>query len=294
MTVQVLLRHDEPASIQLKVSPVIAAMTGLRFSGPWLAGEPGRCSAAGPWGHNSVVHSTPGRATGSASGRSVGTTCHPNGRRRRDQPTPRPGPPSTRLLYRVSPCPGPSEEDRFGIRRPGLWDVLEADLRHRFRRLASGGVHALFADLHPGVRLDGDVLHVDTGCDAEPISTGCLVLMPSVRCERLVLLAAEPPNPLLLLYPVRSMGRQEPLTTSTASGLRRAVGEGLPLLLDLHEPRTVDELAGRHDMHPQSARRHLATLASAGLLAPCAEYPARYERTSLAGLLCNPWCDRCS
>jgi hypothetical protein len=295
MTVRVLLRPDKPASIQLKISPIVAAMTGLRFSGRWVVGDPGGCSTAGPWVPSSVVHSTPFRSPEPVGGPGVESVCRPRGRRQREQvSSPRAVPPFMRLLGRVAPCPGPSDEGRPETHRPGLREVLEADLRHRFTRLAAAGIPGLFADLHPGVRLDGDVLHVDTGCDTE-ISSGCVVLMPSVRCERLVLLVAEPPNPLLLLYPARSAGRPEAVTASTAaSGLGRAVGEGLPLLLDLHEPRTVDELAGRHDMHPQCARQHLATLTSAGLLAPCAEYPARYERTSLAGLLCSPWCDRCS
>jgi len=177
---------------------------------------------------------------------------------------------------------------------PQLRVVLEADLCYRMHRLAAGGTAGLFADLHPLVRLEDDVLNVETRCDAEPIAAvGELVLVPSVRCDRVIVLGENPHHPPVLVYPARGAEDLD-LRGTPSHTLRTVIDDGpLPLLLDLSQPRTVDELAHRHRLPEQRVRTQLSALESAGLLVTCSRTPTRYQRSNLAGLLVSPWCEDC-
>ncbi|MDF2712214.1 MAG: ArsR family transcriptional regulator [Nonomuraea muscovyensis] len=276
MAVRLLLDRRQPASIQLKVSPIVAALTGMRFADsprifPLASGE----SATH---RSSLVHITLRRPSGVAR---LGCA-----RRLKRQ---RPAPPRPHQHHGRVPRP-----DDVPL-SPPLWDrlrdLLEADLRHRMRRLAEGGLVDFFADLHPWVHFDGEILRVDTRCDAEPSAcTNGLILMPTLLSNRVVLLAAEPPKPAVLLYPTRGAAGWASL-----DHLHRLVGNcRLSLLEDLRQPRTADELANRHHMDPQSTRRHLTTLPSAGLLSMQCRPAEQYECTHVASALVAPQCASCS
>jgi hypothetical protein len=288
MTVRVLLSQERPTNIRLTVSPLAEALAALRFA---AARWPG-CSTPEDGSHSvSVVHrTTPERIPKRRD--AAGGPCMVPLRRHRGRPVH--GSTSPRILYRVAMF-HPLRDAVPACTWPRLRAVLEADLCYRMQRLARGGTAGLFADLHPLVRLEGGVLNVETRCDAEPIAAeGELVLVPSVQCDRVVVLSANPHHPPVLIYPAR--GAEDPSMRGAppSHSLRTVIDDGpLPLLLDLSQPRTVDELADRHRMHVQPVRQHLAALESAGLLVTCSRTPTRYQRSNLAGLLVSPWCEAC-
>lgn len=171
--------------------------------------------------------------------------------------------------------------------------VLERDLQYRTHRLVRGGLAALFADLHPSVHLDGTHVRVATGCGSDVVAPGGrMILMPSVVCDRVLLLAPQPCDVPVLLYPARV--DEARICPATPDERDLVGGEILPLLLDLLQPYTLDEVAGRHQVRPQEASAKRAELASTGLLTPCTDSPFRYQPTSLASVLLSPCCERCS
>jgi len=70
--------------------------------------------------------------------------------------------------------------------------------------------------------------------------------------------------------------------------------EETAFLLDLLQPYTVDEVAGRHRVRPQEASAKRAELASTGLLAPCPESPVRYQPSRPTGSVPSRSRSRCS
>ena len=284
MAVVVRFHREQPVSVRLKVSPAAAVLTGLRFgSGRW----PDSGHHAGGGSAEPLVHLSASDATGVTG---PGACVRPVARRRRTG--------APRVI-----CTAPTRRPRPAVVPPhravlARWSclrrVLEKDLRHRMARLANGGLTALFADLHPAVRLEENVVKVTTGCGTD-ISTpsGELVLMPSLFCDRVVVVAADPRHPPLLLYPARvRVERDEPVPPSSARDL---VDDGsLAVALDLLGPHTIDEVAGRHRMRPEAASGIRDVLASSGFLAPSVESPLHYRRTDLAAVLVSPYCEYCS
>lgn len=296
MSVRLALRPDEPLSIQLRVSSVAAVLTGLRFAGSGhRVGDPGD-DVLNPAG--SAVHLS-ASATELARGARSTSAHRARGDCRGDRPlTPRrSGRASGTPRSRVPECPAaralPAEPVDVSWSR--LRALLERDVRYRLRRLADRGLPGLFADLHPAVRLEDGLIRIATHCDADlPPTGGRLMLLPTFLGDRVVLLPADGPDPPVLLYPARIENDPGDPAISAESACRVVGGERLPLVRDLLAPCTADELAHRHSINPQNAHHHRALLASAGLLVPCDQSPARYTRTGLAGVFVNPWCSDCS
>jgi DNA-binding transcriptional ArsR family regulator len=155
-------------------------------------------------------------------------------------------------------------------RWPGLRALLEADIAYRARRLAEGGTHALFADLHPGVRLrDGGRLELATRYHAPTALDGRgLLLMPSVFAWPSIYAVTDPPWQPTLIYAARGVATAwEPGPDPGPQALARVLGRTRAQLLQaLDAPRTGRALAQALHVTPSAVSQHVAALRDAGLV----------------------------
>ena len=174
------------------------------------------------------------------------------------------------------------------------WDrlrtVLEADIAHRSRRMAEGGLGALFDGLHRDVRWDGGTLALRGGSaplDQELAGRG-LLLMPSVFAWPETISGFAPPWQPTVIYPALGMARawqQAPRPARDA--LARLVGANrAAVLASLEEPASTTELAQRHGLAASTVSAHLAVLRDAGLVtADRRGHEVLYRRTALGTAL---------
>jgi Family of unknown function (DUF5937)/Bacterial regulatory protein, arsR family len=169
--------------------------------------------------------------------------------------------------------------------------VLAADIAHRSRQAADGGLDALLTGLHPGIGWAGHSLTLHRyGDHAEaqrPDGRG-LLLMPSVFVWPDVVSGFARPWQPTVIYPARGMGR---LTTAPAphpsDALARLLGrQRAALLADLAVAASTSDLAVRHGVAPSTVSSHLTALRGAGLLDARREgHHVLYQRTSLGDAL---------
>ena len=175
-------------------------------------------------------------------------------------------------------------------RWPTIRALLEADISHRARRLADGGARALFADLHPAVRLKpagrlelATRYHAPTALDGRG-----LLLMPSVFAWPSIYAVTDAPWQPTLIYPARGVATVwEPAGDPAPEALARVLGRTRARLLRaLDVPRTGHALAHALQVTPGAISQHVASLRDAGLLTTHRD--RRYvicRRTSLADQL---------
>ncbi len=135
---------------------------------------------------------------------------------------------------------------------PRIHSLLEADLRHRSRRLTEGGQVRLFEDLHPAVNWVGDRLEIEmTWTDTVDLDGKGLLLLPSALEAAPVAVADAPWQPTLI-YPARGLallwepGSQagpEALAGWSAAPVRT-------MLVALSAPRSTTELARSLGLSP--------------------------------------------
>ncbi|QKG19010.1 ArsR/SmtB family transcription factor [Actinomadura verrucosospora] len=161
---------------------------------------------------------------------------------------------------------------------PQIRLVLEADMTYRARRLATGGARALFAGMHPNLRWDGGVLHIDQMIGRHTVHAAGrgLLLVPSVFAHKPAppVSADEPP---LLVYPSRGVATLwRPAPASADDGGGGGGGGALAALLGaprarllgmLGEPLPTVEIARRLAVTPSAVSQHLKILHAAGLVA---------------------------
>jgi DNA-binding transcriptional ArsR family regulator len=156
-------------------------------------------------------------------------------------------------------------------RWPAIRALLEADIAHRARRLAEGGARALFADLHPAVRLKpagrlelATRYHAPTALDGRG-----LLLMPSVFAWPSIYAVTDLPWQPTLIYPARGVATVwEPAPDPAPEALGRVLGRTrAQLLRALDVPRTGQALARTLDVTPGAISQHVASLRDAGLVA---------------------------
>ena len=154
---------------------------------------------------------------------------------------------------------------------PKLRDLLEGDILHRGRQLASGGATRLFSDLHPTVRWSGVSLLLQGPCQTRLELGGAgMLLMPGAFAWPSVLTITAPPHRPTLVYPARGVatlwGDAHTEMTPTL-GLSRLMGaQRAALLASLSTPTTTSELARRLEMTAGGISQHLAVLRDAGLV----------------------------
>ncbi|MFE9450853.1 metalloregulator ArsR/SmtB family transcription factor [Streptomyces sp. NPDC006739] len=153
---------------------------------------------------------------------------------------------------------------------PRMRLVLEADITHRARQLATGGAHSLFSGLHPNLRWrDDGLLTVDRMIgryEVEGAGRG-LRLVPSLFAHKPAppISAEEPP---MLAYPGRGTATLwEPEPDPGASALAALLGAPRTAVLRLlAEPLPTVELARRLGVTPSAVSQHLRVLHATGLV----------------------------
>ncbi|MGM1063092.1 DUF5937 family protein [Saccharothrix sp. Mg75] len=145
--------------------------------------------------------------------------------------------------------------------------VLEADIAARAATLASHGVEAVFAELHPEVTwADGElVLHRKPEHRVDLAEHG-LVLCPSAFCWPKAWIALDPVGQGVLRYPARGIGtlwedRDAPQDLAALIGRTRA-----RLLTLLEAPRSTSDLATALDVTAGAVSQHVAVLRAARLV----------------------------
>ncbi|MET8624281.1 ArsR family transcriptional regulator [Kitasatospora sp. NPDC004669] len=151
---------------------------------------------------------------------------------------------------------------------PLMRALLEADISHRTRQFADGGVRLLFENLHPTLRWTGDRLVADDRLD-----TGVTLggrgppLLPSVFAGSGLLLATHPTSPPIAVYPARAVGTLWEQQPSGDAGVVRLLGRNRTQVLEYtSSPSTITQLAARTGLSLGAVSQHLAVLRAAGLV----------------------------
>jgi DNA-binding transcriptional ArsR family regulator len=172
---------------------------------------------------------------------------------------------------------------------PQMRLVLEADTTYRARQLAVGGARLLFADMHPNLRWQDGVLHIDKmiGQHRAAAAGRGLLLMPSVFAYKPVppVSASDPPS---LAYPARGLGTLwTPAPAADTTSLNALLGAARARLLHLlNEPQPTVELARQLRVTPSAVSQHLQVLHATGLVTRTRDRRhVLYRRTPLADQL---------
>ncbi|GGU43955.1 transcriptional regulator [Streptomyces albospinus] len=168
---------------------------------------------------------------------------------------------------------------------PRLRALLEAEIAYRSRQLADGGLHRLFADLHPRLSWSDGTLSVRTRTDfvqMQDLDGRGVLLLPSVFVWPDVVSGFDPPWQPTVIYPARGIGG---LWQGPAAGpaLARLLGANrAAVLAALDAPATTSALAHRLGLAASSVSAHLSVLREAGLLTSRRHgHQVLYERTPL-------------
>ena len=160
---------------------------------------------------------------------------------------------------------------------PSILQLLEADVMWRSQRLATGGLQALFDDLHETITLDGDRLTAADPFDwtGELTGTG-LTLVPYAMgwpWVRKMTGRVKPGFPHaryqpMIAYPVRGVATLwETTPPPPPDALAALVGRTRATLLTaLAEPATTTALARRMALTPGAISQHLSILHASGLV----------------------------
>lgn len=150
----------------------------------------------------------------------------------------------------------------------------------RSRRLATGGAHAVFDDLHETVTWHGDRLSATDPWDYSGALSGeGLLLVPSAMAWPTVRKMVEPYQPMIA-SPVRGIAAlwetgEPPSSEALTALLGRTRAR---LLTALAEPNSTTALAKRLAVTPGAVSQHLSVLRSSGLSAE----PASEDRCLIA------------
>jgi DNA-binding transcriptional ArsR family regulator len=152
---------------------------------------------------------------------------------------------------------------------PRMRLLLEADMTYRARQLALGGARLLFAGMHPNLRWQDGVLHIDKMIGAHRVEASGrgLLLVPSVFAHKPAP-PVGPDEPPMLVYPSRGVATLwAPVPAAGASALVALIGVPRARLLGLlEEPLATGELARRVGVTPSAVSQHLRVLFAAGLV----------------------------
>ncbi|CAL9545813.1 hypothetical protein SUDANB120_04341 [Streptomyces sp. enrichment culture] len=170
---------------------------------------------------------------------------------------------------------------------PRLRHLLEADVLFHSRRLAAGGLEALFDGLHPDLAWAEDTATLSIrrpGHHDRSLGGQGLLLMPSAFVWPDVVGGYDPPWQPTLVYPARGIGALWSAPAGPApQALARLLGRGrAQVLTALEEPAATTELAARLGLAPATVSEHLKALHGAGLLVSARHgHRVLYERTPL-------------
>jgi DNA-binding transcriptional ArsR family regulator len=178
---------------------------------------------------------------------------------------------------------------------PRVQAVLEADVFHQARRLATDGAGAVLGSLHPTVRWSAGTLTVTHKyCAAEAtLADKGMVLVPSVFAWSSVATTLETSAAKQLIYPSRGWGSVwEESRAAVPDAVAAVLGRTRALLLaELTAPASTSELAGRTGLSAGGVNQHLTALRDAGIVsAHRVGRSVLYMRTAVAEslLAANP------
>jgi DNA-binding transcriptional ArsR family regulator len=152
---------------------------------------------------------------------------------------------------------------------PRIRELLDADIRYRARELTEGGLPAVFAGLHPDLRLRGATLALNKAYDATiELDQRGLLLVPSCFAWPRVLAMFDPPWHPTLIYPARGVAtlweRRRPGSFAALGSLLGSTRS--ELLAELEEPLSTTALSRRLGVAASTVSEHLAVLARCGLV----------------------------
>jgi DNA-binding transcriptional ArsR family regulator len=171
---------------------------------------------------------------------------------------------------------------------PRLHRVLATDVDHRSRRLVTGGIAALMADLNPAVTFQQDALRVRGPVNERRELKGeGVVLMPSLFGTGRPLVILDPPYQPTLIYPARGVATAFTKLVAPADALVRLLGQGrAEVLAALDDAAGTGDLAVRLFRADSTVSEHLHALRSAGLVEVTRNGKAsRWQRTPLGDAL---------
>ncbi|MEV6520377.1 metalloregulator ArsR/SmtB family transcription factor [Longispora sp. NPDC051575] len=175
---------------------------------------------------------------------------------------------------------------------PRLRAVLDEDRNHRSMAFAAGGLHQVFAHLHPQVDYHDDSLWLTFGNRTRQhhLRGNGLLLVPCVFAWPRLGLVTYPDYQPTLVYPPRGIGAvweaasmpdTDHTPLSALLGRHRAT-----ILAHLDLPVSTTRLAANLGLTPPAVSQHLAVLRRAGLVrSRRAGREVLYERTPTAGQL---------
>lgn len=162
---------------------------------------------------------------------------------------------------------------------PRMRAVLEADVVHRGRQIAQGGLGAMLNGLSATIAYDGDILSVrlrDPADRTQRIDGTGLTLVPTMFTRR----ASAPvgDGPPMVMYPARGQGALwEAERVANPAAVAGILGDTrASLLAALGDPASSTELGVRFGVTPSAVNQHLRALRDAGLLVS-----TRYGRSVL-------------
>jgi DNA-binding transcriptional ArsR family regulator len=171
---------------------------------------------------------------------------------------------------------------------PRIRALLAADLDHRLREIATGGVRQLFGTLHPAVAFDGDTLTIVKYYDGTAdLRHRGLLLVPCVFAWPDVLVRTADPQPAITYAP-RGLGRLwETQPTGRQAALAGVVGRSrATILAQLDVPASTSHLASQLDLAAPTVNLHLKALREAGIVATHRDgHSVLYRRTPLGDQL---------
>jgi len=173
-------------------------------------------------------------------------------------------------LQRIVTVLGDYWERAFQPHWPRMRSILQADIVHRGRRIAHGGLAMMLNEIAPEVSFADNVVTVrnrDLHPWVVPARGRGLTLVPTMFANRasVPLGGDEPP---LILYSARGQGvmwqTENPVTIGAVSALLGRTRTAL--LLALAEPASSTELGLRFDVSASAVNQHLRALRDGGLV----------------------------
>ncbi len=167
----------------------------------------------------------------------------------------------------------------------GLHAVVDRDIAHRAQTIATHGVGAALASLHPAIGWAGDAITLAKPFDGEIDVAGReLVLAPGVLSWPGMSIQVDVPGQVVLCYPAKGIGAgadRPPGRLAPVVGAARAA-----LLADLETARPTADLAARTGYSPGTVSYHLSALHRAGLVSKVRDGRyVLYRRTAQAVVL---------
>lgn len=150
-------------------------------------------------------------------------------------------------------------------------DQVAADRAFRLRILAEHGIERLLSTLHPTMRWEAPVLHVEYRDDRWIHLDGRgLVLAPAFFCWLSPITVRDPELPPILVYPIEhDLGWSLPQRRTGSRDLTALLGRSRAVILETLANRgehTVSEIAHRVGIAVPTASEHTSVLREAGLL----------------------------